>query len=148
MLFLQGEINKVLDIGVEPDRIIFANPAKPVSHIRHAANVGIDIMTFDNESELHKVLQLYPHARLVIRIRCDDPDAQCQLGMKFGCNHDTEAPGLLHLAKDLGLDVIGVSFHVGSGCNNPPIFHTAINYARQVHKKNIQLLVCYIISDD
>lgn len=128
----KGEINKVLDLGVDPSRIIFANPAKPVSHIRHAANVGIDTMTFDNESELHKVLQLHPRARLVIRIRCDDPEAQCQLGMKFGCDHATEAPELLKIARDLGLDVVGVSFHVGSGCNNPGIFRTAIGYARKV----------------
>lgn len=119
-------------MGVDPNRIIFANPAKPVSHIRHAATVGIDVMTFDNESELHKVVQLHPGARLVIRIRCDDPQAQCQLGMKFGCDHANEAPQLLQAAKELGLDVIGVSFHVGSGCNNPPIFKTAISYARQV----------------
>lgn len=128
----KGEINKVLDMGVDPSRIIFANPAKPVSHIRHAEKVGIDMMTFDNESELHKVLELHPNAKLVIRIRCDDPQAQCQLGMKFGCDHATEAPGLLKTARDLGLDVVGVSFHVGSGCNNPPIFHTAIGYARKV----------------
>lgn len=128
----KGEINKVLDLGVDPSRIIFANPAKPISHIRHAATVGIDTMTFDNESELHKVKNLFPNAKLVIRIRCDDPQAQCQLGMKFGCDHLTEAPKLLHTAKELGLNVIGVSFHVGSGCSNPAIFRLAISYARQV----------------
>lgn len=52
--------------------------------------------------------------------------------MKFGCDHLTEAPKLLHTAKELGLNVIGVSFHVGSGCSNPPIFRLAISYARQV----------------
>lgn len=128
----KGEINKVLDLGVEPSRIIFANPAKPISHIRHAASVGVDTMTFDNESELHKVRDLFPTAKLVIRIRCDDPQAQCQLGMKFGCDYITEAPRLLRLAMEMNLNVIGVSFHVGSGCSNPPIFRQAIQYARHV----------------
>lgn len=128
----KGEINKVLQLGVDPAKIIFANPAKPISHIRHAATVGIETMTFDNESELHKVKSLFPTAKLVIRIRCDDPNAQCQLGMKFGCDYKREAPKLLQAARELGLNVVGVSFHVGSGCSNPPIFRTAIEYAREV----------------
>lgn len=61
----QGEINKVLELGVDPRRIIFANPAKPASHIRHAAALGVDTMTFDNEIELHKIKSLYPAAKYV-----------------------------------------------------------------------------------
>jgi len=63
---LQNEINKVLSLGVEPSRIIFANPAKPASHIRHAAAVGVDTMTVDNESELHKIKKLFPTAKVSI----------------------------------------------------------------------------------
>ena len=69
---------------------------------------------------------------MVIRIRCDAAVAQCQLGMKFGCNAYTEAPKLLQLAMTLGLNVIGVSFHVGSGCNDPPVFRKAICSAKHV----------------
>lgn len=57
------EINKVLSLGVAPDRIIFANPAKPASHIRHAFATGVDMMTFDNEVELHKIKAIFPDAR-------------------------------------------------------------------------------------
>jgi ornithine decarboxylase len=53
-----------LEIGVDSSRIIFANPAKPASHIRHAAAVGVDIMTVDNESELHKIKKLFPSAKV------------------------------------------------------------------------------------
>lgn len=63
---MQNEINKVLSLGVEPSRIIFANPAKPASHIRHAAAVGVDTMTVDNESELHKIEKLFPTAKVLI----------------------------------------------------------------------------------
>lgn len=128
----KGEINKVLELGVDPRRIIFANPAKPASHIRHAAALGVDTMTFDNEVELHKIKSLHPAAKLVIRIRCDAAVVQCQLGMKFGCNAVTEAPHLLKVAHSLGLDVVGVSFHVGSGCGDPPAFYRAIASAKMV----------------
>lgn len=59
------EINKILSLNVGADRIIFANPAKPNSHIRHAAAMGVDTMTFDSEIELHKVKQLFPQAKSV-----------------------------------------------------------------------------------
>lgn len=69
---------------------------------------------------------------MVIRIRCDAKIAQCQLGMKFGCNPVTEAPNLLMLAKALGLNVVGVSFHVGSGCGEIEVFSRAIATARKI----------------
>jgi len=46
--------------------------------------------------------------------------------MKYGCDPLTEAPSLMALARDLGLSVVGVSFHVGSGCNEPSVFQRAI----------------------
>ncbi|XP_066152555.1 ornithine decarboxylase 1-like [Euwallacea fornicatus] len=126
------EISKVLSVGVDPARIIFANPAKPISHVRYASDVGVATMTFDNESELHKVHAIYPGARLVVRIRVDARDAQCPLGMKFGCDPVREAPQLLRIAKSLNLNVVGVSFHVGSGCREPAVFRRAIKAARDI----------------
>lgn len=68
--------------------------------------------------------------QIVLRIRCDAEVAQCQLGMKFGCDPVTEGPSLLHLARMLGLNVVGVSFHVGSGCKDPPVYHRAIRHCK------------------
>ncbi|EZA54029.1 Ornithine decarboxylase [Ooceraea biroi] len=126
----KNEINKVLSVGVDPSRIIFANPAKPASHIRHAAAMRVDTMTVDNESELHKIKKLFPMAKIVLRIRCDAEVALCPLGMKFGCDPIHEAPGLLRLAHTLGLNVVGISFHVGSGCQDPPVYHRAIYHCK------------------
>lgn len=126
------EINKVLEIGVDPKKIIFANPAKPASHIRHASNVGVDTMTIDNESELHKIFKFHPTAKIVIRIRCDAEVAQCQLGMKFGCDPIYEAPNLIRIARMMNLNIVGISFHVGSGCQDPPVFKRAITHAKKL----------------
>ncbi|CAG9767056.1 unnamed protein product [Ceutorhynchus assimilis] len=129
----QAEISKVVSIGVTPDRIVFANPAKPISHIRYAASVGVSDMTFDSESELYKIRNVYPHARLIIRIRVDAVDAQCPLGNKFGCDPIVAAPRLLRLAESLNLNVIGISFHVGSGCREPAVFRRAIKSTRDLY---------------
>ena len=45
--------------------------------------------------------------RLVLRIRADDPNAVCQLGVKFGCSL-SDGRELLNTAKDLGLNVVGI----------------------------------------
>ena len=55
----------------------------------------------------------------------------CQLGNKFGAD-PVDALTLLGTAKDLGLSVVGVSFHVGSGATNPHAFTAAILLARKV----------------
>lgn len=65
-----------------------------------------------------------------MRIRCDAEVAQCPLGMKFGCDPINEAPNLLRLARVLGLNVVGISFHVGSGCQDPPVYYRAIRHSK------------------
>lgn len=35
--------------------------------------------TFDTESELHKIASVYPGIKLVLRVRCDDPEVCQQL---------------------------------------------------------------------
>ena len=127
----QSEIAKVLDLGVDTDRIIFANPAKQLSHIRYAAAVNVRAMTFDNESELYKVKEHHPTAKMVLRIRCDAKKVQCPLGIKFGA-FPKDAPRLVALCRQLNIDLVGVSFHVGSGCAEADVFRRAVSIAREI----------------
>ncbi|KAJ7698032.1 ornithine decarboxylase [Mycena rosella] len=115
-----GEISQVLALGVDPSRVIYANPCKATSFVREAGRVGVDMMTFDNADELHKIARAHPNAQLVVRILTDDTKSLCALGVKFGAPLAT-VPGLLAKAKELNLNVVGVSFHVGSGCYDPSV---------------------------
>ncbi|KAH8118173.1 ornithine decarboxylase [Phellopilus nigrolimitatus] len=125
-----NEIARVLELGnVDPSRIIFANPCKALSFIRNAAKGGVDMMTFDNADELYKIARVHPHAKLIVRILTDDSRSLCRLGLKFGAPLVTVS-GLLAKARELKLDVIGVSFHVGSGCFDSSAFADAIMRAR------------------
>jgi ornithine decarboxylase len=128
----KGEIQKVLGLNVPQSRIIYANPCKQSSHIKYAAAHEVKLMTFDNETELHKVKSFHPQAKMVVRILPpSNTKCQCQLGMKFGC-HPKKVPQLLRVAKELGIDVVGVSFHVGSGCYDATAYSAAIASARAV----------------
>lgn len=126
-----NEISTVLGLGVDPERIIFANPCKTSSYIRYAKSVNVSKMTFDNIDELSKIASFYPGADCLLRVATDDSTAQCQLSSKFGA-HPVDTRGLLSHAKKLGLRVVGVAFHVGSGCSDPSAFVDAISRARTV----------------
>ncbi|KAG1404489.1 hypothetical protein G6F60_004294 [Rhizopus arrhizus] len=134
----KSEIQQVLDTGVEPSRIIYANPCKQASFIRYAAQQNVSRMTFDNAEELYKIKKLYPDAELVLRILTDDSNSLCQLGLKFGAPLDT-VESLLKTAKELDLNVIGVSFHVGSGCLDASAFGDALLRARRVFDQGEQM---------
>ncbi|KAF2016023.1 ornithine decarboxylase-like protein [Aaosphaeria arxii CBS 175.79] len=127
----KAEIDMALNIGVQPERIIYAQPCKTKSYVRYAAQRNVKQMTFDNADELHKVKQLFPDAELFLRILTDDSGSLCRLSQKFGASLDSTAE-LLVLAKQLELNVVGVAFHVGSGASDPKAFIKAVQDARFV----------------
>ncbi|XP_055530879.1 ornithine decarboxylase 1-like [Wyeomyia smithii] len=128
----KGEIERMLKLGADPSRIIFAHTAKSMDSIAYAKRCGVDLMTFDGEVELEKIKQMHADSSLVLRIRYDSPDAQISLGKKFGCDPEHEAPQLLGYAKSLGLSVVGISFHIGSGNNDSGCFYGAIKCVRKL----------------
>lgn len=136
----QGEMNQILDLGVNPNRIIFANPIKIPYHLQYAKTHNITLTVFDSESELYKIASIHPECSLLLRIKADDSDSICRFNEKFGVD-PSEVGGLLTLAQKLKLKVIGISFHVGSNCKNPKSFVGAIHLARQIISKNINLEV-------
>ncbi|CAF0926465.1 unnamed protein product [Rotaria sp. Silwood1] len=134
----KGEIKKVMDLGVSADRIIYANPCKQSSYIRYAQETGVEIMTFDNEQELMKIKQIYPNAKLVLRIVTDDSNAVCRFSMKFGADMNT-ARKLIDKAQEIDMTIIGVSFHCGSGQMTSKAFVDAIQNARIIMNYGIKL---------
>jgi len=128
----KNEISLVLDAtNGDASRIIFANPAKADTHLRFARGVDVDLMTFDNMYELLKIVNYHPNAQLVIRIKVDDSHSICKFNSKFGTDIEN-VDNLMKLAKSIGLDIVGVSFHVGSGCKSVDAYYTAIEQSRKV----------------
>uniref|UniRef100_A0A6C0I4X2 ornithine decarboxylase n=1 Tax=viral metagenome TaxID=1070528 RepID=A0A6C0I4X2_9ZZZZ len=121
----ENEMRSIIDITKDSSRIIFANPVKMTSQIRYARSNDVDLMTFDCEEELYKIKLYHPYAKLVLRLAVDDTKSKCQFNKKFGCRlHQVES--LLMIAKTLKLNVVGFSFHVGSGCSSSESFYEAI----------------------
>lgn len=121
----QTEIQTILEITHDPDRIIFANPCKTPQHLEYARDNQVSLMTFDCTEELYKIYTHYPEARLVLRLAVDDSQSVIKFSKKFGCTLENVAP-LLKSANSLGLNVVGFSFHVGSKCMEPDTYYRAL----------------------
>jgi diaminopimelate decarboxylase len=130
----KNEIASVLSAIDDPERIVFANPCKMSGQIKYARAVDVDTMTFDSDHELYKIKLYHPNASLILRIKVDDTGSKCRFGCKFGCPME-DVDNLLNIAKTLSLKIIGVSFHVGSGCTDPSKYSEAIENAKVVIDK-------------
>ena len=136
--YIKAEVESVLNCGVSPNKIIFANACKPNTFIRYVRSVGVDVMTFDNEEELIKISKVFPEARLLLRIKADDSHSTSKLGLKFGAEVES-FDHLLKTAKNLNLNVIGIAFHVGSGCQSTEPYSDALKKARLAFDIGIDL---------
>lgn len=103
----KNDIKMVLDHGVPISRTIYSSPCKLTSHIKFAANRGIEVIVFESETELHKIKSFHPNARLLLKVLPPD-DSNCLQPMNFGC-HINNISNLLTIAKQLQLNVIGIS---------------------------------------
>ena len=125
----KDEIEKILEMNVKPNRIIYANPCKQISYLKYACKMGVSLMTFDNELELYKIKEHYPDAKCVLRIKTNDSNAKWKLSNKFGADMEI-SKYLIEKAISLNLDLVGVCFHVGSGQMFSTAFIEPIQNAR------------------
>lgn len=142
----RGEVEIVLGLGVEPGRIIYAHPCKPNSHIRYAQREGVKKMTFDSIDELLKIKAIFPDAELILRILTDDSSSHCPFQDKFGATLNYVSQ-LFQTASTLGLNVVGVSFHIGSGATDPLLFVKAVRDSRTVFNLAKEFGFCLKVLD-
>jgi ornithine decarboxylase len=108
-----GEVQLAARLGVEPGRCVHTHPIKRDADIRNALQFGVQIFVVDNPDEVRKFAAYKRHAQLLLRVSFRCPGAVCDLSRKFGCDPE-DVLELARLAAQLGIQVRGLSFHVGS----------------------------------
>ena len=129
----KNELINALGIVNNPDRIIFANPCKISSHLIYACNNNINKMTFDSVEELEKIYNIFPKAQIILRICVDDTNSKCKFNSKFGCPL-CNIPIIFDKIKSFQMNLLGFSFHVGSGCSDAKSFYNAIKDCYDAYK--------------
>jgi ornithine decarboxylase len=130
----KAEMQKVMNLDVRASHIIYANPCKQSSHIQWAGHQGVDMLTFDSEVELFKIKAKHPNAKLILQVvlqAFDNVDVTEAGIMQFGC-HMEQVPHLLSIARQLDLDIVGLSFHIRPGCGHTSTYVDAIMSARAI----------------
>jgi ornithine decarboxylase len=108
-----GEIDLVESLGIKGNQCLHSHPIKKDKEIKRALEFGCNRMVVDNIEEMKKFIPYADQVEIIIRVGFRSKQAVVDLSRKFGCALE-ELPTLLNLAKDYGIDVVGLSFHVGS----------------------------------
>ncbi|CAI5758767.1 unnamed protein product [Candida verbasci] len=135
----KSEIETILQLGISPDRIVYANPCKTSSYIRFAKDENINLTTVDNVDELYKLSKFHPNCNILVRILTNDETSQCRLSTKFGASIEEVKDEILPIAKKLNLNIVGVAFHVGSGAKDFNSIYEAIRDSRIIFDEAIDL---------
>lgn len=123
-----GEIQLLVEAGVDPSRLLFSNPVKVPSHISAAYSLGLRRFSADSADEIAKLKDLAPGCDIFLRVQVADTASTFPLSSKFGVR-----PGALEAharhARSAGLQVAGMSFHVGSQSTSPDDWLAALHVA-------------------
>ena len=122
-----GEIEQVRRHGVSPRNSIHTHPIKKDKDIQDALRFGCTTFVIDNIEELKKFSKYRRRVGLLLRVSFRGTTAKVDLSRKFGCAAD-EALHLIHTARDMGIHIKGLSFHVGSQSATPDMHVNAIKH--------------------
>lgn len=123
------ELRTVFSQGAKNSDIIFANPCKSKDEIYSAKLLDIQHMTFDNLTELNKIIHIHKHSKPVLRIFVDDKGgSRIPLNKKFGMHIDQ-----LHtlLQREPLFHIYGLAFHVGSDCTSTDSYKSAFDTVQE-----------------
>ena len=126
------ELDRVLSLGIEPERVSYGNTIKKPADIRYFYEKGVRLFATDSEADLRNIAKEAPGARVFCRIQTECSEtADSPLSRKLGCHPDM-AIDLVLLARELGLQPWGISFHVGSQQRDIGAWDSAIAKVRYI----------------
>ena len=121
----EGEIDLLKPLQVSGRRTIHTHPIKKDKDIRAALRGGSTTFVVDNIDELKKLIPYRSRTGVLLRVSFRSDSAKVDLSRKFGCSPG-QVTGLVKEAKDLGVHIRGLSFHVGSQCADSAMHVSAI----------------------
>ena len=129
-----NEIKICIELGINARKISFGNTVKKSEDIQKAFKLGVKLFAFDCEEELLKIREFAPKSNVYCRLQVYNGGAEWPLSKKFGCSAK-ELEHLLIKARKIGLNPVGLSFHVGSQQLSKKTWEKAIKTSSQIYKK-------------
>ena len=110
----------------KPD-VLYAHPLKSERDINVIREKNIHTTVVDSIEECDKLMRNSWMGSALARIAVNDKDSKMPFSIKFGATEKE----LNNIAKHSLIPLTGISFHVGSGCENPLQYKNAIEYASE-----------------
>ena len=144
-----GELYRALNAGVDPAKIVFSGVGKSLSDLEYAVTSEILMFNVESPQELLKLNQVALNsgkkARISIRVNPDvDPKTHPYISTglkenKFGIGVE-EAIGQYEKTATLdGLDVVGVSCHIGSQLTQTSPFVDALRKLKKLIEQLVRM---------
>ena len=134
-----GELSRVLEIGADPKRIVFAGVGKSDDDIRMALDAGIGWFNAESEAELDNIADIATRqgvtAQIALRVNPDvDPHTHRYTTTgtretKFGVDLERARRVFRDFADRPGIDLAGIHLHIGSPVNTVEPYVTCITKA-------------------
>ncbi|MGK5639409.1 hypothetical protein ACSNOK_14025 [Streptomyces sp. URMC 126] len=129
------EIERALGAGCPPRSLSCSNAFAGRDELAHARDRGVLVFTADTPAMIERLAAARPAASVFLRLAQEHvTGAAIPLGGRFGCP-ETEAVELALLAAARGLDVAGLSWHVGSQQSDPKQWERAVGSAARVARR-------------
>jgi len=113
--------------------VVYANPCKPLRDLQKAKLLGSPTTVIDSFEEVDKLVSVGWTGGAFARLLVEDKNSVMPFSRKFGFTPD-KVTDLAVYAKNKGIALKGVSFHVGSGCEDPQQYKDAIAIASKALK--------------
>jgi len=121
------EIRMVLAAGASAPSISYGNTIKKECDIAQAYRLGVRRFAADCRAEVEKIARAAPGSQVFCRLS----PRRAGLPHKFGCDPG-DAILVMRLARQLGLDPVGLCFHVESRQTNPAAWRCSLARAANV----------------
>lgn len=130
------ELDDLLALGIPAAQVFYSNPIKSEAYLAYAARSGVEWYVVDSLEELEKVQRIKSDAKVYLRIHSSNEGSHFQLSEKFGA-YPGDIKAIIDRATELGTDLAGATFHVGSQCTNLENWRVGIRQARRVFNEMI-----------
>lgn len=127
------EVKNYSKCNEEPPSILYAHPMKSDYDIRMIEKMGITTTVVDSIEECKKLEQCGWKGTAYLRVAVGDKGSKMPFSAKFGARPEE----IDRIAKESKIHLSGVSFHVGSGCQD---YHQYTNAIKYVYKTVFQIL--------
>jgi len=112
-------------LRIREHSIIYAQPCKVREDIVAAQKLGIWRTVVDSPEEVKKLGESGWQGDALVRLLVEDSGSKQPFSKKFGAPLEW-LPEIYRAARDNGVKITGFSFHVGSECQTPSQYTTAV----------------------